>query len=55
MKTDVYENEATTTTNSTRAGAQSGSGKPDTDQAEMMKKWKPPASQGPVTRRSTPW
>jgi len=47
MKTDVYENEATTTTNSTRAGAQSGSGKPDADQAEMMKKVEAAGKPGP--------
>jgi hypothetical protein len=40
MKTEVYEKEATTTTNRTRSEAQSGydSSKPDGDKAEMMKK-----------------
>jgi len=47
MKTDVYENEATTTTNSTRSGAQSGSGKPDAGQAEMMKKVEAAGKPGP--------
>src|SRR6476646_11495176 len=49
MKTEVYEKEATTTTNRPRSEAQSGydSSKPDADQAEMMKKVEAAGKPGP--------
>jgi len=49
MKTDVYEKEATTTTNRPQAGVQSGSAasRPDADKAEMMKKVEAAGKPGP--------
>jgi hypothetical protein len=49
MKTDVYDKEATTTTNRPRSEAQSGadSSRPDADKAEMMKKVEAAGKPGP--------
>jgi hypothetical protein len=49
MKTEVYEKEATATTNRHQAGTQSGfdSSKPDADKAEMMKKVEAAGKPGP--------
>ena len=48
MKTDVYEKEATTTTDRPEPGPiGSGSSKPDADKAEMMKKVEAAGKPGP--------